>query len=236
MLTVRWDIIFWSLVTKCFNNRKTIFFRDIVKYIEESNVVMVAGWLLGKKFVNLLRSAAITNIWAIIVNPMKFVDRLEGSDTHSPPCFILEPASAWAAVNYWLITKPTRNCSRALNIQTPFPANFPIRVENSCGSTSVKNALGSESREPAALFMEVWLEWKSPGSCSRLIWFLGITGGWNWEICQKSLRSGRQSLHGSEDRWTPTSDGSFWGSRTSVGADVDGLVVAAGVWLAGLLS
>ena len=44
---------------------------------------MVARWLLGKKFVNLLGSAAITNIWAIIVNPMKFVDRLEGSDTHS---------------------------------------------------------------------------------------------------------------------------------------------------------
>ena len=194
MLTVRWDIIFWSLVTKYLSNRKTIFFRSIVKNIEESNVVMVARWLLGKKFVNLLRSAAITNIWAIIVNPMKFVDRLEGSDTHSPPCFILEPASAWAAVNYWLITKPTRNCSRALTIlpQTPFPANFPIRVENSCGSTSVKNALGSESREPAALFMEVWLEWKSPGSCSRLIWFRGITGGWSgrfakslWEVDDK---------------------------------------------------
>ena len=58
--------------------------RKIVKYIEESNVVMVRRLLLGKKFVNLLGSAAITNIWAIIVNPMKFVDRLEGSDTHSP--------------------------------------------------------------------------------------------------------------------------------------------------------
>ena len=55
---------------------------------------MVARWLLGKKFVNLLRSAAITNIWAIIVNPMKFVDRLEGSDTHSSLLFILELASA----------------------------------------------------------------------------------------------------------------------------------------------
>ena len=76
-------------MTKYLNNRKTIFFRSIVKYIEASNVVMVARWLLGKKFVNLLGSAAITNIWAIIVNPMKFVDRLEGSDTHSPP------ASSW---------------------------------------------------------------------------------------------------------------------------------------------
>ena len=67
----------------------------LFNYCEKKNVldVIAPRLLLGKKFVNLLGSAAITNIWAIIVNPLKFVDRLEGSDTHSPPLFILELGS-----------------------------------------------------------------------------------------------------------------------------------------------
>ena len=89
-------------------------YQEIVKYIEESNVVIVARLLLGKKFVNLPGIGAITNIWAIIVNPMKFVDRLEGSDTHSSLLFILELASAWATVNYWLITEQEQETASVL--------------------------------------------------------------------------------------------------------------------------
>ena len=90
-------------------------FNDCVK--KNDLDVMVLRLLLGKKFVNLLGSAAITNIWAIIVNPLKFVDRLEGSDTHSPPLFILELGSLVSNRQLLAYYRPHKKLHRPQNLE-----------------------------------------------------------------------------------------------------------------------
>ena len=110
----------------------------LFNYCEKKNVldVIAPRLLLGKKFVNLLGSAAITNIWAIIVNPLKFVDRLEGSDTHSPPLFILELGSREQPSIIGLLPTTQETASAPKILKSAATAADVVTIDNIAGMTS----------------------------------------------------------------------------------------------------